>query len=408
MRVFREVGAGRALGIHWGTFQLTDEAREAPVEGLRAALARALIAPDRFRGGGAGRRPRLRPAPLIPWSNAVRQRRQPSPLDKDRAASPPSCVDGETPVSGGRRRCWQARSPRRRRRAPSPIPQARMPAATPRRRPCGRRAGEVGPGGDRLHRHRALGHGNNVLTGTLGSTNGYLLTPVTAGAPDQLFTVYLDAARTKPMSTTGATNFLNPRSSILLGLLGNSPSSIPLYVKIASTATAPAGAYNGVFTVAWAWKICSGGIWVGNGCTVGTLRQGSATATVRFTLTLAARPVTATISSVTTWDAVNGIGPTYDLPSSKRRVTVTLANPDIVPVDASSLVVTLPTPTRGAVALDGDGTLGAVVQTTPGVSGLSLGYAGPASTSDDVDFSSDGGGTSPTCPSPATPRPRMR
>ena len=39
VRIFEEVGAARALGIHWGTFQLTDEPREAPAEELAAALA---------------------------------------------------------------------------------------------------------------------------------------------------------------------------------------------------------------------------------------------------------------------------------------------------------------------------------------------------------------------------------
>lgn len=35
----KAVRAARSLGIHWGTFQLTDEAREEPVERLMAALA---------------------------------------------------------------------------------------------------------------------------------------------------------------------------------------------------------------------------------------------------------------------------------------------------------------------------------------------------------------------------------
>ena len=48
VRIFRDVDAGRALGIHWGTFQLTDEAREAPREALAAALATADLPPDRF------------------------------------------------------------------------------------------------------------------------------------------------------------------------------------------------------------------------------------------------------------------------------------------------------------------------------------------------------------------------
>jgi len=48
VRIFGDVGAGWAVGIHWGTFQLTDEPREAPREGLAAALAAAGIAAERF------------------------------------------------------------------------------------------------------------------------------------------------------------------------------------------------------------------------------------------------------------------------------------------------------------------------------------------------------------------------
>lgn len=54
VRIFGDVGAERAIGIHWGTFQLTDEAREAPREGLAAALAAAGIAPERFVAGEPG------------------------------------------------------------------------------------------------------------------------------------------------------------------------------------------------------------------------------------------------------------------------------------------------------------------------------------------------------------------
>ncbi|THD84838.1 hypothetical protein E7811_03680 [Aliigemmobacter aestuarii] len=42
-------GAAHAIGHHWGTFQLTDEAREDPVTALAAALYSRGIAPERFR-----------------------------------------------------------------------------------------------------------------------------------------------------------------------------------------------------------------------------------------------------------------------------------------------------------------------------------------------------------------------
>ncbi|KTT69192.1 MBL fold metallo-hydrolase [Sphingomonas endophytica] len=54
VRIFDEVGAARAVGIHWGTFQLTDEPREEPRERLATALAAAGIAADRFVAGEPG------------------------------------------------------------------------------------------------------------------------------------------------------------------------------------------------------------------------------------------------------------------------------------------------------------------------------------------------------------------
>ncbi len=48
VRILEDVGAARALGIHWGTFQLTDEARDEPPAHLRAAMAAAGLPHDRF------------------------------------------------------------------------------------------------------------------------------------------------------------------------------------------------------------------------------------------------------------------------------------------------------------------------------------------------------------------------
>jgi L-ascorbate metabolism protein UlaG (beta-lactamase superfamily) len=53
--MFEVLGAGHALGIHWGTFQLTDEAREEPVARLAAALAARGIARDQFIAATPGR-----------------------------------------------------------------------------------------------------------------------------------------------------------------------------------------------------------------------------------------------------------------------------------------------------------------------------------------------------------------
>lgn len=46
--IMQHLGARRALGIHWGTFQLTDEPRDEPAQRLRAGLAAARLDPGSF------------------------------------------------------------------------------------------------------------------------------------------------------------------------------------------------------------------------------------------------------------------------------------------------------------------------------------------------------------------------
>lgn len=48
VRIHQTVGAYRSIGLHWGTFQLTDEGREAPPEALKIALKAANLPPDEF------------------------------------------------------------------------------------------------------------------------------------------------------------------------------------------------------------------------------------------------------------------------------------------------------------------------------------------------------------------------
>jgi L-ascorbate metabolism protein UlaG (beta-lactamase superfamily) len=48
VRIHRELGARRSFGVHWGTFQLTDEARDAPPAALVVARAAAGVSESEF------------------------------------------------------------------------------------------------------------------------------------------------------------------------------------------------------------------------------------------------------------------------------------------------------------------------------------------------------------------------
>ena len=48
VQAHRELGAARSVGMHFGTFQLTDEAIDAPLTALDAARTEAGVAPDAF------------------------------------------------------------------------------------------------------------------------------------------------------------------------------------------------------------------------------------------------------------------------------------------------------------------------------------------------------------------------
>jgi L-ascorbate metabolism protein UlaG (beta-lactamase superfamily) len=63
---FQQLHAGSALGVHWGTFELTDEPIDLPPTMLRQTLAAKHIAPDRFRVLEAGEQWQVPPFHLSP------------------------------------------------------------------------------------------------------------------------------------------------------------------------------------------------------------------------------------------------------------------------------------------------------------------------------------------------------
>ncbi|MBB3172966.1 L-ascorbate metabolism protein UlaG (beta-lactamase superfamily) [Endobacter medicaginis] len=54
VRIFTDCGAAHAMGVHWGTFRLSDEAYDAPAQELHASLVEEGLPPDRFLPARAG------------------------------------------------------------------------------------------------------------------------------------------------------------------------------------------------------------------------------------------------------------------------------------------------------------------------------------------------------------------
>lgn len=232
--------------------------------------------------------------------------------------------------------------------------------------------------------------GGNTLTATISNTNSFKLASATTNTAGT-FQIYPSATSQTVFAENVGVNLLNPQVLDLVGLLGNSPSMIPLYIKPVSTAALMPGVYKGSFKVSWAWRFCSVA-WVGDLC-LGTRVVGSQSADIAFTLTVAPKPLTVAISSVTTWDPVSQTANPKAIIGAKQRVTIVVTNPDIIPADLNTVAVDLPVQKNTAIALEGDGASGgAAIRFAEGspASTLAFNYAGAGDMGDDVEFFSAG------------------
>ncbi|RZK93595.1 MAG: protein CsuE [Methylobacterium sp.] len=229
----------------------------------------------------------------------------------------------------------------------------------------------------------------DYLRATLASGTGLTLTGPGGTVP---ITLAADAAGTKPL-TPGTT--VAYQDGALLTLLDNSNMRPAIFVRAQSTGDLPAGTYSGTFTVRWAWSFCTQAGLAGL-CALGKTDANAKNAQITITLTVTPKPAAVTIAYTTTWSPTSATSNPKAVPGAKVRIRTTISNPDTVALDANTLAVTLATPPTVRLALEGDGTAtNASVDSAQGTkaSGLTLTYASPGSTADDVDFSADGGAT---------------
>jgi len=227
----------------------------------------------------------------------------------------------------------------------------------------------------------------DYLRATLQTTGTLTLTATTGGSLS--YTLSANEDGTAPITAGVARSYIE---NTTVSLLANSKALVPIYIKPISAAAPPAGIYKGSFQIRWAWKFCNG-VAVLGACLLADADQGSKIATVDVTMTVA-RNAIVTISQRATWEASTATVNPKAIPGAKLRMTMQIENPNPFALDGDTLAVTLPTPAGLQVALDGDGTAStAYVVTAEGspASSLAVNYTAPASTTDDVDFSSNSG-----------------
>lgn len=230
----------------------------------------------------------------------------------------------------------------------------------------------------------------NYIKATFQSRNALKLLPASATTPALAYTLSADANGTVPIAQNGTVDYMQNDLLNILGLLGGTSADLPFFVRPSATAALPEGTYTDRLTIKWDWFICQG-IGALGACIIGQEKD-TATTIVDITLTVAARKLVLTATGRTTWDPVNETRFPKAVPGGKRRVGVQVTNPDIVATDGNVTVV-MPIAPRQTLAVDGDGTSASLVTfaMTPAGSAVALTYDGPASTSDDVDFSADQG-----------------
>jgi len=128
----------------------------------------------------------------------------------------------------------------------------------------------------------------------------------------------------------------------------------------------------------------------------------TATASASFTAVNPA-PLTITKNSQAASDPVNGVTNPKMIPGGRAAYTVTVSNPNAFAATADSLVITDPTVANLKLYVSNiSGTSGGPVKFTNGAtaSGLTYTFTSLASTTDDVDFSNNGGSSWTYVPTP--------
>lgn len=117
---------------------------------------------------------------------------------------------------------------------------------------------------------------------TITATTGGLVGPTGDVIP---YTIYANNTTSYPITRGTQFDFARNNLADALGLLnGNTPKTVPLYLRTVVGANVAAGTYTETLNIAWAWNYCSG-IGLGSICLGRDTGSGNQTVTVTLTVT---------------------------------------------------------------------------------------------------------------------------
>lgn len=180
--------------------------------------------------------------------------------------------------------------------------------------------------------------GTNSIIAKVHSGNGFRL--VNTGGKSVSYVASVTKDGSMPIAQDGEVNYADAKLLNLLGLFGSSSADLPIHFLSFSGSQLPTGTYTDTVTVAWRWKVCDGVNVAGLLCIL--YQEGTGTTTISITMRIENRDPQVTITATTVFDPVNGKSAPKSIPGAYTVHTVKVVNPDVIPLDPSGVVLTLP------------------------------------------------------------------
>lgn len=226
---------------------------------------------------------------------------------------------------------------------------------------------------------------DNYVTATVNSANDFQMRR--AGAPNAAsYVASVTPDGSRPIPQGGTVNYADRSILGLLGLGNATDVSIPISFVSFKGSGLISGTYSDLITIRWRWRVCNGV----NLLTLLCLSYSEGSATTIYTLSMEVNglPPIITIATMTVYDPIRRTTNPLAIPGSRHLTTVSVSNPDLVPMDPDTILIELPTPANQKVSLDPVEGQTTAVQLTEGASdGMACRYGGASDTTDDVDYS---------------------